>query len=405
MIKQKSNKDNVFFILFLLLLVVFEFFSMQTQLYRSVNYYAQTVYLIYFVISLTLVFKIGQVKANFFLKLFVFWMFYNSLRFITSTTGHNSLSSFFNYTWFCNCYIITYVLGWRADNREKILMIFFGVLMSIAFYFTYQNRLLYSYGSFDFEDSASPSNVIFWSLCLVPVVFLFKNKTIQILFISIETVLVMVTMKRSAVISMALLLVLFIITIFSKNNNESRLSRSISKTWTILIAVIIFSVFSPKLSGLYENNKQRFERIEEDGGSNRVNVWNDTFKGLSNSNIMVIVFGHGVASSQEIIGHTSAHNDFLTLLLEFGIIGGLMYLLFIIKVIKRVLYTRKQDRQLFYCYTSILILLLVVGNVGDLFTCYTYLGFIMVFLAVLELRLDQRNYNSGQFLETLDYQS
>lgn len=383
---------SIYFLL-LVLLLVFEFFSMQTLVLEEGSYYAQIVYLLVFALAVFLLVTNKRVSSNFFLKLFTFWMIYIILRFVTSTTGHDSMVAFFRYTWYCSCFIVAYIAGRQVENREKWLCIFMFILLLIAAFYVYQN-LVVTIGFVDLESITRQTNIIFWSLCLIPFAFLLNNQTWQVAILSFETILVLITMKRSALVAMALILVLFVFSVFSKNNKLSKTKQWVSRVWIIVITVIVVSQFSQKFDSLFDNNMTRMEQIEDDQGSGRVVIWGHALEGLSNSNPLEFIFGHGVASTMETIRHTSCHNDFLTLLLEFGIVGAILYVLFIVKVIKRVLYTRKRDNQLFYSYSSLLILLLVIGGVGDLFTCYTYLGFMMIILAVLELRLETELFSS-----------
>lgn len=391
---KSINTGKSIFILLLALLLVFEYFSMQTLVLEEGSYYAQIVYLLFFALAVYLLASNERAPSNFFLKLFTFWMLYIILRFVTSTTGHDSTVAFFRYTWYCSCFIVAYIAGRQVENREKWLCIFMFILLLIAAFYVYQN-LVVTIGFVDLEGITRQTNIIFWSLCLIPFVFLLNNQTWQVAILSFETILVLITMKRSALVAMALILVLFAFSIFSKNNKLSKTQQWISRAWIIIITVLVVSQFSQKFDSIFENNMTRMEQIEDDQGSGRVVIWGHALAGLSNSNPLELLFGHGVASTMDTIHHTSCHNDFLTIFLEFGIIGVVFYLMFIGHVLKRVFYTRKRNRQLFYCYSSISIILLVVGNVGDLFTCYTYLGFMMVILAVLEIRIERSSFSNS----------
>ena len=389
MTRNKNTHSQGGFILILFLLLVFEFFSMQTIVLNTVSYFAQIAYLLAFIMAGVLLLSKGKVPNNFFLKLFVLWMIYIELRFITSTTGHNNSVAFFRYAWFCVCYIVVFLSGRKIENREKTFVSFAVLLVVIAFYYTYQNTKILTSGSFSFEEVKEASNTIFWSLCILPAAFLLNNRIWQLVWLSAETFFVMLTMKRSAVISMSLIMVLYAFMVFTKDKSVSIRAQRLTRVWTIILAIIVFLLLMPRMTVLIDNNRTRIESILEDGGSGRVLIWQDALKGIDNSSFVEILLGHGVASSMQTIGHTSAHNDFLTLLIEFGVVGMVFYIIFIIKIIKRVFKTYKHSRKAFYCYTCILIILLCVGNVGDLFTCYSYLGIIMATLAILELGCEQ----------------
>ena len=95
----------------------------------------------------------------------------------------------------------------------------------------------------------------------------------------------------------------------------------------IIIAVVIvaFVVY------LFNNNYfdlmlYRFgENFEE--GSGRVDIWKSKIQAWSTSNIFSFLFGYGITKGASLTGvHIGFHNDFLAVLIEYGILGFFLFM-------------------------------------------------------------------------------
>ena len=381
---KKSSTNSVVFCLFLILISLFEFFYVKGYSVDTTSHIPSIAQISIFFITIYLLLS-KKLSPNPFLILFFFWIIYVILRFITSSTGHNYDAAFFWYSWAYCCFVTAFLSGFQTPQRKKYLCISFSFMLLASLYYTYisLSKGLLVIG--DFTDMANVSNIIFWSLCLIPFVFLLKNKTIQLILLSVETIFVFITLKRSAVISISLLQFLFIYSIITSKNISAKNRKFIYYVWFALLLVIVLSYISNSLGEVYDRNITRFENIESDEGSGRIPIWEKTIYTIENSDFFTILFGNGLSSSPVVIGVSSAHNDFLTLFLEQGLTGAIFYVIFIVYMLKRFFFTYKNHKELFYPYAALLIVLLVVGNVGDLFTCYSYLGLIMSMLGVLEV--------------------
>lgn len=198
-------------------------------------------------------------------------------------------------------------------------------------------------------------------------------------------------MKRSALIAIAIIMVVYQYhEILSKNASKSAII-------CLLLAVIVgLYLLRNYFVDLVNMNLDRLYSVSEDQGSGRTKVWSDAIDALSNSSVLEFFFGSGVDSTLIRAHHTSAHNDFLTLFLEFGVFGIALYISFWIHLIKQFI-TLKRSKSIYYMsWFASMTILIVVGGVGDLFTSYVYLPLITVVLGIVDAKVLNEKYATNR---------
>ena len=79
---------------------------------------------------------------------------------------------------------------------------------------------------------------------------------------------------------------------------------------------------------------ERFNLLREDEGSGRIVIYEDLSSSVKKFDWRTLSFGNGHNSTEELIG-TFAHNEFLQVLVDYGIIGLLMYIFLHLTLIKK----------------------------------------------------------------------
>lgn len=77
----------------------------------------------------------------------------------------------------------------------------------------------------------------------------------------------------------------------------------------------------------------KIENSYASGGSGRTEIYRQVIKKQMHSGSLEWMFGHGYDMVNEIVG-ISAHNDFLEILFDFGLIGFSLYIMFIVSIVK-----------------------------------------------------------------------
>lgn len=314
--------------------------------------------------------------------------------------NHIKRGLYFWVVWFCWCFITSALFSHQVGISKYVSLCFPQAAFMVGFYCRYKRvnivkwlapatLLLLGIGMyFMFNNQQfiavalnvrSADNLIFYLICIVPFVLLLKNFPLKCILLTVITGMSIFSLKRNALIIIGLILILFIVDLL-KERKKNKL-RNI-----IIAAVIIFVGYTyiiENTSASIERSISRFENISEDKGSGRDRLWEDMLTVLSRNDLIDWIFGYGPNSTMAVAHHTSGHNDVLTLLLEQGILGTALYLIFIFRLFKLTinLYRKKSEYKI--VSGSILIIVLLMGGFSNLVPLATYFAFLTFALGII----------------------
>ncbi len=283
-----------------------------------------------------------------------------------------SLFSVFNTQTF---WFICFLIFIRCSNSEffrinltkNLLMLFFWVY-SLNYSSWIINRSVASQGLI---------NALYFGLMLIPTVFLSKNVIFRVLAICISALNTLLSGKRTAffVLLMALITPV-LVELFSKKKKELFVT-------TIITTIALFSLYG-QLVGTFEINL--FTRIKDmavDGGSGRLDIYIEIWDLFKRSDFFSKLFGHGFNAVylNSSVG-TSAHNDFLEVLYDFGIMGLGIYVVFISKLITGAFKLYKVKSKFAPMYLSALVSFLIMSTTSHLILYPTYIVFLLLFFVI-----------------------
>lgn len=311
-----------------------------------------------------------------------------------------------------------------SDLDKVIVSVLFWPLVLLAFYIIFKNStisikfplriwlalaiisslIVYQISNFInnllFNDDVSATiNYIFYPLLVTPWILLHNNKKINLAWLFLILSLSLYSVKRSAIIIIVLIAVIYISQTYFKNVNRNPLKK------VFLIIILLFTslqifIFVDSLNNSYLFS--RFVNVFEDKGSGRFDVYKSVIELQKNSDIANWIVGHGhdgvrkdnfVNSSS--IGESrnlSAHNDMLEVLYDYGVFALFLYISFIILLIKRFFYLKKTKSPFFLAYTSSLIIFFIMSLGSHLILYPTYFIFLTSFWGAIE-GLIERNKN------------
>lgn len=224
-------------------------------------------------------------------------------------------------------FLLFYLITIKIKNINfLILMVNFLVIGLIITYFqTFSYRSVFV-DNFNFIDRST-----YILLYLLPFVFCNNNNYIKWFFASIIVILLLTSFKRAGA-AMAVISVITYIYVTNKTTEKNK--KKYYYFLLVSIAILLIYVFST--DELYDNFLlSRFRRLPEDEGSGRINVWLTTIKLIRNSNWLELLFGHG---HDQVIAHPlatySAHNDFLEILYDYGLIVLILFVYLFIQLFK-----------------------------------------------------------------------
>ena len=179
----------------------------------------------------------------------------------------------------------------------------------------------------------------YYLLYTLPLLLLIKPRYIKAVTILIVIVVLFSSLKRSGILALAISL-FFYIFISQYVRNKFNLTAFIGSLVAITLLGTVFVLFATNDLG-NENILNRFENIDRDQGSGRLVVWEQTISMIEGQEGATLLFGNGYnAVMHDSTLQLSAHNDFLEVTYDFGIVGLLLYIaafitlgLYIVKMI------------------------------------------------------------------------
>ena len=202
-----------------------------------------------------------------------------------------------------------------------------------------------SYSFYSMRSSASMYsgflllNPVYFISYLMPVVLLLRSKVLKVGILLLIFVVVILSYKRLAILAYSTSILVYFYYLSRSGSN--------AKFWKIItvflgsvmfIAVMAFSFrYMGAAFGLDWSG--RMSDMVSGGGSGRFDIWKGTIAALA-SQPSYWLFGHGYLATEN-TAFGWAHNDFIEILYDFGLLGLALYLMFIGKIIKTFIEMKK----------------------------------------------------------------
>lgn len=204
-------------------------------------------------------------------------------------------------------------------RSEHLIMFFFLILpITILQYYFNADQILMERVSTNMNLVNNRSYSFVW---LIPFVFLIaKKKALSILAMAVIMFFIIDGAKRGALIIGVIGLVFFILYQIQTVDRKNRLiGYLLVGTGVIVLSYVTYN--------FYLANEFLISRLGalDEGGSGRDRIFTTIFEVWQNSNSFLrLLFGFGFASSRDFAGNY-AHNDWLELLSNFGLLGVSIY--------------------------------------------------------------------------------
>ncbi len=165
--------------------------------------------------------------------------------------------------------------------------------------------------------------VSYFTLYMLPLIMLTSGKKTRVVFIILTMLVLTVSMKRGGLVAFACGLVAYgVVYILSSKKIRAGM---------IIAGIVFFALFAGLFIALGTSEEsnviERFEGMENDEGSGRISVWKTTIRMIVSSDPATFVIGHGYDKVYEDSPLSlSAHNDFLEVTYDYGLVGLVLYL-------------------------------------------------------------------------------
>lgn len=225
-----------------------------------------------------------------------------------------------------------YYFGYKnhlSDKKLKMFFIFSLFLSALTLYINRQSALDISLtDNINFVD-----NTAYTFVALLPYIFLWdKNKKFSFLTLLFIIFLIIQSSKRGAFICGVVFLIIYSLYQFKNNQSKRKLQSTIFTLFGITLLLNIFYKF-------YQNNEFLVNRIikaTEGNASGRDIIYTNLLNNWYYSDSLINqLIGFGFVSTIDLSGTGNlAHNDWLELLVNFGLLGVLLYMLILASLFK-----------------------------------------------------------------------
>lgn len=385
---QLNKSINIFFIIQAIGIVWMAFLHASGQMYpASVLLTANYLLYIFKYGKLSYFFETGINRIFFFLTIvsiisFTNYFYYD--RYTGSLFYNCSLFQLFCYSllW-VNLYMFFYVYG-KKNNKYNLIYIF-----AIFFFIAGIINNIRAYQHFRVVNSdLIQHHYYYFTLQCLPLLLLYIQSWKKYILILIVTLCSVYAFKRAGIIVCSSILLANIII-----DGHFKIKRLLIY---ILLAGGVFLCTYHLMEGNdnLERVIQRMENIQDDNGSGRGDNLKNLYTEISNSSLENQIFGYGFMSMLAKHKHM-VDAEWGSMLYYYGIIGIILYILFHILMVKRIIMIAKSPNKVIHkllpSYTTCYIIFLIYSIAGEVFTYHYLLAMIFVYLGISESILVKNN--------------
>lgn len=371
---SNSIKSNVVILYFILWVI----YNLQGVLYASGSVISRAVLLIILLWSIVLAFKVtlSPLKIPSFLKSVNVFLIFTTIYGVLLIISGREL------------YITEGMIA-KVPNIEYLKNIYISLLPFYVFYYysvhgklTSRHVLLFSIclllvGILNFYHSRAESimlaaqrgiirdgftlNVGYDFLALMPLLLFWKRRPlIQFSLLLCCVIYIVMSMKRGAILIAVLCFIYFLYSMFKTSRGSTRVGIVLLSLAAIIVSAIL-------VNDLLQTNEYFVSRIEqtlEGDSSNRDELYSTYFNHfITESSFLKFFLGNG-ANATLSIGYNYAHNDWLEIAINNGLLGIIIYMWYYISLFTD--YMREKKYNL--VYADVILMALIIMFTSSLFS-------------------------------------
>ncbi len=272
--------------------------------------------------------------------------------------------------------ISIYFYFYLVFNKVDILHFYLkiAVLFTIALAFIYYKE--YNIMNMLVIKKHASLLIAYYPLLMLPTALLLNNKYLRLFIVLLIAVIVFSSMKRGGLIALSLsLITYYFIEYIIIRGNRFMIIRLVYVVLVLLIFSLVFYYFDRYNNGFFLH---RLETINTDQGSGRLPLYRKVFILIENSSFFEILFGHGENAVFRYNHKLSAHNDFLEVLFDYGIIVFIGYVFLHFQLIKNSIRFIKQKSHFAAPFSVSYILFIVLSLISHVII-YPYFFMLTAF--------------------------
>lgn len=268
----------------------------------------------------------------------------------------------------------SYLCGRSSINNVKSLSWVFWLIAVCAFFPFLETRINL------FIRDVTQTNSIYFVFLALPWLLLFRAKIARLSILLLFTGLAVWSMKRSVMLCAVFYWSAYFFIVLSGKGHK--FLRIIFVVVLIGAGIVGYSYGDEFFKG---ELSERVNREETDEGRNRLAIYSVTAAMIAASPTESLIFGHGhYGVRRDSILEISAHNDFLEIIYDYGLVIFVLYIGLWVYVVKRCIKLYRDNSEFFLPYAVSLSIFLVMSSVSHLVLYTSNFNYLVLFWGSIE---------------------
>lgn len=281
-------------------------------------------------------------------------------------------------TLFLSSFYVIYIAVEQLTIDDCVGIIVMSYLIIASFYFI---AIL--------ENKSLSGNVVYYLLVYLPLTPMIKLTILKRGLYVFQFIVILLSNKRTALIAFVAYCLSYE---WMTDKNISLKKRIYKGALYIMILVILYIIFPIICEKLHITvfNELELSHITEDGGSNRLYIYNQLWQTQKISSIKHWLIGSGynsvllskVCTDGFLGASVSAHNDFLEVLYDYGVIGISIYVTFFLSLINKGINMVRDQYKYGKSFISSILIVIFTSLTSHLIIYLNYYAIIFCFWAL-----------------------
>jgi O-antigen ligase len=245
-------------------------------------------------------------------------------------------------------------------------------------------------------DNYHGQNIVYYIMIFLPFLLCLESDFLKNTYLILMGILVAVSFKTTAMISYAVTLCIFFIWKKDSRGVININGLHIRKVFWFLVAILVLAGILQTIENRTDNYLvTKLNKSFTSGGSGRDVIWERTWNAQKMSNPVQWIFGHGsiIVAQANGLGN-SAHNDFLEITFNYGLVGLILYLNIYLMLIKQAWRAYKIKSPMFVPWMASMILFAITSTFSHMITYPQYFPILMCFWGIAMGRPEEDSINN-----------
>lgn len=380
LLKKYFTAENI-----LTLLIFFTAIPYSFLYARSLNY-IYSLPLVVLCVFYLLIYRNHERRVSVFRIIMTIFLF---LTLITSVNYYNYNIQYTTYILYLTNSICPYLVffvfyNYSSRNKDhKVIWICTLIYFLVAIYYI-------AYQQANRVSNYAQLNNFYFIITPLPLLFLNRRLSLQVVFLSISVFCTFISLKRSGFL---IILLLGLYMLFEYVFAKAALKKKLIFLLLVVLAIYLLNSFLGLMSFSYTSRMmERIGSMGDDGGSGRVELAEGSLIKFSEMNMLELIIGKGYSAIDSERGQTNGyhtfHNDYSEVMYSFGLIGLFTLLLFIWRMLLCCLRRKQLDNDLKIPLVSSFIILIVFSLTSSVFHYFFFMLPLFIFWGYISPKLN-----------------